>query len=75
MIVHIKGFADSEGDVMESDYFARDDRQNITWTIQVQGAKAAVPIIGVTDSAAIQANFCNHTPQTTSCSETLSTDP
>jgi len=37
VVVHIKGFADSEGDVMESDYFARDDRQNITWSIQVQG--------------------------------------
>ena len=35
--VNIKGFTDPEGCVKDSDYFARNDRQGITWSIQVQG--------------------------------------
>lgn len=37
VIVHIKGFADEQGVVSESDYFQREDRRDITWSIQVQG--------------------------------------
>ena len=37
IVVHIKGFADERGVVSESDYFQREDRKDITWSIQVQG--------------------------------------
>jgi len=37
IIVHIKGFTDENGKVRDSEYFAREDRQGITWSIQVQG--------------------------------------
>ncbi|THG98744.1 hypothetical protein EW145_g7375 [Phellinidium pouzarii] len=37
VVVHIKGFPDADGNVLESDYFERPDRQGITWSIQVQG--------------------------------------
>jgi hypothetical protein len=37
IIVHIKGFTDENGNVRDSEYFAREDRQGITWSIQVQG--------------------------------------
>lgn len=37
IVVNIKGFTDPEGRVKDSDYFAREDRQGITWSIQVQG--------------------------------------
>lgn len=37
VIVHIKGFSDEQGVVSESDYFQREDRRDITWSIQVQG--------------------------------------
>ena len=38
VVVHIKGFPDPDGNVLDSEYFHRDDRQNTTWSIQVQGA-------------------------------------
>lgn len=37
IIVYIKGFTDENGKVRDSEYFAREDRQGITWSIQVQG--------------------------------------
>ncbi|KAH8108758.1 DUF1769-domain-containing protein [Phellopilus nigrolimitatus] len=37
VVVHIKGFPDEDGNVLESDYFERGDRQGVTWSIQVQG--------------------------------------
>ena len=37
IIVHIKGFPDASGEVLESDYFSRKDKKGITWSIQVQG--------------------------------------
>jgi len=37
VVVHIKGFPDPEGNVLDSEYFGRADRQNTTWSIQVQG--------------------------------------
>jgi len=37
VIVHIKGFPDPSGNVLDSEYFEREDRQNVTWSIQVQG--------------------------------------
>jgi Protein of unknown function (DUF1769) len=33
VVVHIKGFPGAD----ESEYFERDDRRGITWSIQVQG--------------------------------------
>ncbi|KAF8727684.1 hypothetical protein AX14_007120 [Amanita brunnescens Koide BX004] len=35
--VHVKDFADEEGVVRQSDYFQREDRQGVTWSIQVCG--------------------------------------
>jgi hypothetical protein len=35
--VHIKDFTDEEGVIRHSDYFQREDRQGITWSIQVSG--------------------------------------
>jgi len=37
VVVHIKGFPDPDGNVLDSEYFSREDRQNLTWSIQVQG--------------------------------------
>jgi len=35
--VYVKGFTDADGQVSDSEYFAREDRQGVTWSIQVQG--------------------------------------
>ncbi|KAH7925091.1 DUF1769-domain-containing protein [Leucogyrophana mollusca] len=35
--VNIKGFTDPRGRELKSEYFERDDRKGITWSIQVQG--------------------------------------
>jgi len=35
--VHIKDFTDEWGQLRHSDYFKRDDRQGVTWSIQVSG--------------------------------------
>lgn len=35
--VHFKGFPDENGDILESEYFEREGKQNLTWSIQVQG--------------------------------------
>ncbi|KAJ8481793.1 hypothetical protein ONZ45_g15185 [Pleurotus djamor] len=37
IVVNIKGLVDEDGAVREGEYFAREDRQGITWSIQVQG--------------------------------------
>ena len=37
IVVHIKGFPDENGRVLDSEYFSRDDRKGVTWSIQVQG--------------------------------------
>lgn len=35
--VFVKGFMDAAGRVVDTEYFGREDRQGITWSIQVQG--------------------------------------
>jgi hypothetical protein len=39
ILAYIKGFTDEEGNVLpgESEYFQREDRKGITWSIQTQG--------------------------------------
>ncbi|KAI0261607.1 hypothetical protein BC834DRAFT_972556 [Gloeopeniophorella convolvens] len=37
ILAYIKGFTDADGNVLHSEYFDRDDRKGITWSIQVQG--------------------------------------
>lgn len=37
ILVHIKDFTDKQGSVLHSEYFDREDRKGITWSIQVQG--------------------------------------
>lgn len=37
ILTYIKGFTDGEGNVLQSEYFHREDRKGITWSIQVQG--------------------------------------
>lgn len=36
--VYIKNFADPSGKVSDSAYFEHEDRKDVTWSIQVQGA-------------------------------------
>lgn len=36
IVAHIKNFVE-DGDMRESEYFLREDRRGITWSIQVQG--------------------------------------
>lgn len=38
LAVYIKGFADEEGKVKDSDYFRK--RSGVTWSIQMQGARS-----------------------------------
>ena len=40
ILVYIKGFTDEKGNVLqgENEYFQREDRKGITWSIQTQGA-------------------------------------
>ncbi|EGO03762.1 hypothetical protein SERLA73DRAFT_46390 [Serpula lacrymans var. lacrymans S7.3] len=35
--VNIKGFTDPDGHVLDSEYFNREERKGVTWSIQVQG--------------------------------------
>jgi len=35
--VYVKGFTNLEGQVLDAEYFGREDRQGVTWSIQVQG--------------------------------------
>jgi hypothetical protein len=39
ILAYIKGFTDEEGNVLQSEneYFQREDRKGITWSIQTQG--------------------------------------
>ncbi|KAF8155856.1 hypothetical protein B0H34DRAFT_659245 [Crassisporium funariophilum] len=37
IVTHIKGLTDEHDRVRDSEYFARGDRQGVTWSIQVQG--------------------------------------
>jgi Protein of unknown function (DUF1769) len=38
VVAYIKGFVDDEGRTLETEYFGRDDRHGVTWSIQVRGA-------------------------------------
>jgi len=37
VVVNVKGFTDPYGRILDSEYFHRPDRKDITWSIQVQG--------------------------------------
>ncbi|KDR80292.1 hypothetical protein GALMADRAFT_33591, partial [Galerina marginata CBS 339.88] len=37
VVAHIKGLTDEKGRVRDSEYFEREDRKGVTWSIQVQG--------------------------------------
>jgi len=37
VVVNVKGFTDPNGRILDSEYFHRQDRMDITWSIQVQG--------------------------------------
>jgi len=37
VLVYIKGFEGPDGTITENEYFERDDRKSVTWSIQVQG--------------------------------------
>jgi hypothetical protein len=41
VLAYIKDFTDSDGNVLESEYFDREDRKGVTWSIQVQGVLMA----------------------------------
>ena len=38
ILAHVKDFTGLDGGVIESEYFEREDRKGVTWSIQVQGA-------------------------------------
>jgi len=42
VVVNIKGFTNSEGRLRDTEYFRREDRKGITWSIQVQGTLLGV---------------------------------
>ena len=45
ILAYIKGFTDEEGNDLQSEYFQREDRKGITWSIQTQGTSFdSVPI-------------------------------
>ncbi|KAF9530268.1 hypothetical protein CPB83DRAFT_851276 [Crepidotus variabilis] len=37
IVAHIKGMTDEDGNLRDSEYFSREERQGVTWSIQVQG--------------------------------------
>jgi len=37
IVAHIKNFLGEDGNIRESEYFEREDRQGVTWSIQVRG--------------------------------------
>lgn len=37
ILAYVKGFTDEDGNVLQSEYFQREDRKGITWSIQTQG--------------------------------------
>jgi len=37
IVANIKGMTDEHGRVRDSEYFRREERQGVTWSIQVQG--------------------------------------
>ncbi|KAI9465756.1 DUF1769-domain-containing protein [Lactarius psammicola] len=37
ILAYIKDFTDKDGSILQSEYFDREDRKGITWSIQVQG--------------------------------------
>lgn len=48
ILAYIKGFTDEEGNALpgESEYFRREDRKGITWSIQTQGTSFdLVPVL------------------------------
>lgn len=41
ILAYIKGFTDEDGNVLQSEYFQREERKGITWSIQTQGTSFA----------------------------------
>lgn len=37
IVANIKGMTDERGRVRDSEYFSREEKQGLTWSIQVQG--------------------------------------
>lgn len=37
ILAYVKGFTDEEGNVLQNEYFQREERRGITWSIQTQG--------------------------------------
>ena len=37
IVANIKGMTDEQGRVRDSEYFRREEKQGLTWSIQVQG--------------------------------------
>jgi hypothetical protein len=42
ILAYIKGFTDEDGNVLQSEYFQREERKGITWSIQTQGTSFAL---------------------------------
>jgi hypothetical protein len=58
--IYVKNFVDPKGRQLTSEYFEREDRKGITWSIQVQGTFFSLSYCIVSSDASAQAGSCNH---------------
>jgi Protein of unknown function (DUF1769) len=46
VLVYIKDFTDEQGNTLHNEYFGHKDREDITWSIQVQGMSFSTAVTG-----------------------------
>jgi hypothetical protein len=74
VVINIKGFTNPSGEVLSADYFDREDRKGITWSIQVQGVYEKLLLNVLSDGGFCvvnlsQAGSCNQIQQMILCLE------
>ncbi len=59
IVGNIKGYADVDGNIINSKYFDREDRkkEGATWSIQVQGEDAQSPLLNMADKTGTLGRF------------------
>ena len=75
LLAYIKGFPNEDGELLESDYFEREDRAGVTWSIQFQGAsphtslwRACASCTMETSDMGVQGGFFRRYVRMISCS-------
>lgn len=58
VLAYIKGFPNGDGELLEHEYFEREDRAGVTWSIQFQGASSGVDGCGACILRYGQAGSC-----------------